>query len=669
MKIINRIMQPMARRLYSLADLDRQMDELISGSPVSAGVNVSEYSALNYSAFWACVNRLADGVALPPLHLYRRLDKGKERATNHPLYKILHDAPNPMMSSFTFRRTLEAHIVTWGNGYAYIDWKNGQVEALWPINPARITPKRVDDKLVFVFKRENGTELTYQQEQIFHVPGLGFDGIRGYSVVSKAKEAIGLGLATERFGSTFFGNGALSGGSLEHPSKLTPEAHERLTKSWNEAHQGPDKAHKVAILEEGMKFNKTSIPPDDAQFLETRKFQVEEMARWFNIPLMLIQTGGETPTFASSEQFMLSYKIFTLMPHHENWEQAIQQQLLLTDEERDEYYTEFLMDGLLRGDSISRGTFYTQMFNIGVLSPNDIRELENLNPVDGGDQYFVGLNMVPTDKAEAPVVEPNVKSLRSVQTDVRLKKAQNKLKVVNSYRSVMDDAASRLVKRQVQDITKQLKKDPAEFKTWLEEYYKKQPEVMRQIMSPAFIGLGEAVQKCAAEECGGKVGMTPELTECLNTHVELSSKFNSEQALGKLQKVIGQADGTRDAGTWEEVKAALTTELSTWEKKIPSMITNWELTRTAGMISKATYFYSGAKGIEWVTVGDVEMCPDLDGVSRAISANCRSDAFVPKNRALSSVCECRGLQDFTPSWNVYTPPLYNGCTCQILPKL
>jgi hypothetical protein len=279
-------------------------------------------------------------------------------------------------------------------------------------------------------------------------------------------------------------------------------------------------------------------------------------------------------------------------------------------------------------------------------------------------------NFKPEPLPEAPKQEPKPSNSEKNSMDMRkttpnrLKIAKNKLTVVNSYRGVFDDAASRMVKREVQDITRAVKKD--NFRQWVEEYFDKQPEVFKSIMTPAFVGLGESVQKCAAEECGGKVGMTPELRKCLDQHIDLTAKYHSDAAKGELLNIL---DGKRTMES-EAMKLAIMETVSSWGDKIPPMITGWELTRTSGLMSKATYFYSGVPEIEWVAVVDVELCIDLDGISRTISANCRSDAFVPKNRALSIVCEHRkSLKDFTPSWNVYTPPLYNGCTCQIIPVI
>lgn len=680
---IKRVIGNVVRRTMSLADLDAAMDAAISGRSVTSGVSVSETTALNYLAYFSCINILSQDISSLPLTTYKRLARGKEKAYNYYLYRLLHDAPNPNMTSAKFRMDIQGHALSWGNGYAFIDWgRNGDILALWPLNPSRITPTIKDGNLTYVFRKNDGTDLTYQKEQILHIPGLGFDGITGYSVVKKIQEAVGLGMATEQFGASFFGNGAKLGGVLEHPTKLSDPAYKRLKESWKEAYQGAAKGNQTAILEEGTKYNQLGIPPEDAQFLQTRTFQVEEMARVCRIPLMLLQVANTT-TYASAEQFMLSYKTLSLTPWLVRWEQALNQKCLITEREQREYFIEHQLDGLMRGDAITRGTFYTQMFQLGALSPNDIREIENHNPIEGGDEYFVQLNMVPLKNAdkvqepveEAPTEEPDEepeeepvegkKSLEVRATPNRLKIAKNKLTVVNSYRSVFNDAASRVVKREVQDITKALKKDG--FREWLDEYYTKQPEVIRSIMAPAFMGLGEAVQKCAAEECGGKIGMSTELTECINTHIDLTAKFNANAAKGRLLKVMGEAEGTR-ALVPELLKTAVMNEIAGWADVVPSMMTGWELTRTSGLISKATYFYSGVKDIEWVTVVD-EQCTDLDGVSRSISANCRSDAFVAKNRAMSVCVEHRVAKDFTPTWNVVTPPLFNGCTCQIIPRI
>src|SRR5262245_13444915 len=269
---------------------DPAQSEMLFGGPRStAGLAVSEDSALNYAAVWAATRLISECVSSIPLFLYRRDGKGKSRFEEHRLFRILHDEFNPEMSSMVARETLQAHVLLWGNAYAEIQRDaSGRVAALWPITPNRVQPYRDPQlpgrPLRYAVTDEAGRSVTLRPDELLHIPGLGFDGVKGYSVVRRAREAIGLGLGTERFGAAFFGSGSTMAGVIEYPSTLTDTALKNFRDRWNAAHQGVDKAHQVAVLEGGMTWKKTGIAPDDAQFLETRKFQTVEIARWFNLP-------------------------------------------------------------------------------------------------------------------------------------------------------------------------------------------------------------------------------------------------------------------------------------------------------------------------------------------------------------------------------------------------
>ena len=368
------------------------------GSTSRSGVTVDEIRALNVVTVYACVRILSETLASLPLILYERLPRGKNRAQSHPLYKILHDSPNPDMNSFTFRETLMAHLVTWGNAYAEIEWETNMVDVkhLWPLRPDCMQVLRVDGVVQYKYTLPSGAGyITLPPSRVFHVPGMGFDGLIGYAPITFAREAIGLALATEEFGARFFGNGAASGGVLEHPAHLSKEAQDNLRKSWNDMHQGLSNQHRIAILEEGMKFSKTSIPPDDAQFLETRKFQRNEIASFFHIPPHMIG-DLERATFSNIEEQALEFVVYTMRPWLIRWEQAINTKLLNPLDEG-QYFSEFLVDGLLRGNQQARFTSYATGRQWGWLSANDIRELENQNPLPGeeGNIYLNPLNMVP----------------------------------------------------------------------------------------------------------------------------------------------------------------------------------------------------------------------------------------------------------------------------------
>jgi len=381
---------------------ERWWHEIGWGRRSATGVQVTETSALYSSAVFACVRLLAETVASLPLPIYKRkVPRGKERAYNHPLYPLLHDSPNPWTTSYNFREALQGHLCTWGNAYAEIDWdmRTGRARALWQLRPDRMKVGKENNHLIYVYTLPDGTVAKLDAFRIWHIPGFGFDGLVGYSPIQLAREAIGLSLATEEFGARFFGNGAKPGGVLEHPNKLTKQAQDNLRDSWNEMHQGLSNQHRIAILEEGMKYQQVGIPPEDAQFLETRKFQTNEIARFFHIPPHMIG-DLDRATFGNIEQQSLEFVIYTLRPWLVRWEQSAHLKLM-GPEERQLYFVEFLVEGLLRGDFVSRNQGYATARQWGWMSANDIRELENMNPLpdNQGDIYLIPMNMIPAGEA------------------------------------------------------------------------------------------------------------------------------------------------------------------------------------------------------------------------------------------------------------------------------
>lgn len=374
----------------------------------TSGKNVNEMTALQTTAVYACVRILAEAIASLPIHVYKHTDEGKEQDVNHQLYYLLHDEPNPDMTSFVFRETLMTHLLIWGNAYAQIirDGR-GQVLALYPLLPDRMNVKR-DDKgeLYYVYQRseednpnfKDKGNIILKKSEVLHVPGLGFDGLIGYSPIAMAKNAVGMTLATEEYGASFFANGANPGGVLEHPGILKDPS--KVRDSWNQVYQGTNNSHKVAVLEEGMSYKTIGIPPNEAQFLETRKFQINEIARLYRIPPHMVG-DLEKSSFSNIEQQSLEFVKYTLDPWVVRFEQAFQKALLLPDEKRT-YFIKFNVDGLLRGDYQSRMNGYAIGRQNGWLSTNDIRRLEDMNPLskeEGGDLYLVNGNMTKLEDA------------------------------------------------------------------------------------------------------------------------------------------------------------------------------------------------------------------------------------------------------------------------------
>lgn len=371
----------------------------------SAGKPVNERTSMQITAVYACIRILAESVAQLPFNLYEYVEGGKKKAIDHSLYRILHDEPNPEMSSFIFRETLMSHLLLWGNAYAQIVRNNrGEIIALYPLMPNKMTVTRDEKTRQIIYKYQNSKqdesntlqdgEIELKARDVFHIVGLGFDGLVGYSPIAMAKNAIGMSMACEEYGSKFFNNGARPGGVLEHPGHIADP--EKLRQSWSETFGGSGNANKVAVLEEGMKYTPIAISPNEAQFLETRKFQLNEIARIFRIPPHMIGDLDKS-SFSNIEQQSLEYVKYTLEPWLVRWEQEVQRKLLL-DSEKNKYFSQFKLEGLLRGDYESRMKGYSIGIQNGFMCPNDIRELENLDMIpkeEGGFTYMVNGNMIP----------------------------------------------------------------------------------------------------------------------------------------------------------------------------------------------------------------------------------------------------------------------------------
>ena len=376
----------------------------------TAGKAVNERSAMQMTAVYSCVRILSEAIAGLPLHLYMYTEDGnKVKAVEHPLYRLLHDEPNPEMSSFVFRETLMTHLLLWGNAYSQIIRNGkGEVIGLYPLMPNKMTVDRdTSGKLYYSYQRSNeeaiqskDSKVILKPSDVLHIPGLGFDGLVGYSPIAMAKNAIGMAIACEEYGAKFFSNGASPGGVLEHPGTIKDP--QRIRDSWQSTFGGSGNANKIAVLEEGMKFTPIGIAPEQAQFLQTRKFQIDEIARIFRVPPHMVGDLDKS-SFSNIEQQSLEFVKYTLDPWVVRWEQSIARSLL-TPEEKKTYFAKFNLDGLLRGDYQSRMQGYAIGRQNGWMSANDIRELENLDLIpdeEGGNLYLINGNMLPLQNAGA----------------------------------------------------------------------------------------------------------------------------------------------------------------------------------------------------------------------------------------------------------------------------
>lgn len=496
------------------------------GLETNAGVDVSVDGALGLPAVWACVNVLAQTIGMLPLLTYERQGEArKSRAESHPLYMLLKEEPNGEQTAMEFREMVTAFVASWGNGYAEIDWSpSGQVRGLWPLLPNKMLGmRRRNGRLQYLYQLPDGQEVTLPGYRVLHLRGLSGDGMMGYSPVRVAMQAIGLGLATEEFGARFFSNGARPGFVLRHPQALKDEAYKRLKASWSEDHQGLSNAHRVKILEEGMEVQTVGIPPEEAQFLETRKFQAEEIARFYRMPPHKIGVMDKA-TFSNIEHQGIEFLTDTIMPWLVRFEQKYQQALMVGEEKR-RLYVEHLVEGLLRGDTKTRFDAYAVGRNWGWLSINDIRVRENMDPIENGDDYLQPLNM---QVVGAPAPD----------------QAGDDAGADNVVRAWFDEAAQRAVRREVADLRRALPKIRTQgvegFQTWAQDFYRE--------LTPAIVEtLGPAVRAAA---------------DVMRAEVDVQKRLE-DAAAGYVMRHHAQVVGL---AAQEDGQTALETQLAAWEQ-------------------------------------------------------------------------------------------------------
>jgi HK97 family phage portal protein len=411
----------------------------------AAGVAVTETAALSCSAVFAAVRAISEDIAKLPLIVYRRIGRNKERAEDHPVYRLLHDEPNEEMTAFAFRQAMTAAALLWGRGIAEIE-RNGRGEpvALWPIHPDRVRLDREPGSQRLHVVVDSRVKLPMRD--VLYLPGFSLDGVIGEMVSRIGRQSIGLTLAVEKFGASFFANGARPGGFLKHPAKLSDKARQNLQESWNADNAGPAKAHKLQILEEGMEYTQASTPPEEAQFLESRQFGIEEVARWFRIPPHKVQQLLRA-TFSNIEHQSIEYVTDTLMPWFVRWEQELDRKVLEPG-----LHAEHLADALLRGDTLSRSQALAQQFNNGALTINEWRAIENRNPLpdDLGDAHYVPLNLAevgedpeedepePVEPEDDPATEPNAEAIDAANQALEDARARCRARLEKSKRPAIE---------------------------------------------------------------------------------------------------------------------------------------------------------------------------------------------------------------------------------------
>lgn len=628
-------------RAFTLRDAPTWFREALYGGPTGSGMSVNEDSAMQIAAVFAAVRILAESVASLPLKVYRRDGRTRTAAPDHVLYGLLHDAGNDLMTAFQLREVWMVHMSLWGNSYSEIERNGrGQPVALWPIHPSRVQPV-IDTSgrapaVTYRITLPNGGQASVTSGNILHLKALGYDGVIGKSPIRLAREALGISMAAERYGAKFFGNDARPGMVLTHPAKLSDEAFDNLKNSWNSAHQGAGNAWKVAILEEGMDAKTVGLPPEDAQFIETRKFQISEIARIFRVPPHLL-ADLDKATFSNIEQQSLEFVIHSLRPWLVRIEQEINRQLLQPSE-RGTYYAEHTVDGLLRGDIKSRNEAYAIGRNWGWLSANDIREMENLNPVDDGDVYLQPLNMVPAGQPPDPV-------LRDARSEARSKESRAlppRFNAAQSMEPVFLDTFRRAVKRETAEIRKAVDKylpqDRTGFSAWLESFVDEHARWMEPRLLPVYQMMAEAMRTAAQDEIGSDVPAA-DLDQFIVDYTQAYVNRHAGSTRGQIEALV---EG-------EDPDAAVTERLDDWDETRAGKDARRERQRSSNAFTKAAWALAGVSAIVWRTVGS-KTCPYCTSLSGARTSITKY-----------FLGEGDSIKDLTVRTHIGHPPLHDGC--------
>lgn len=645
-----------------------QLFELIAaGNATYSGVSVTEGNAMRSSAVYACIRIISESIASLPLVLYKQQGRNKNRATNHPLYPLLHDLANPIMTAFEWRELTIAHALLRGNAWSQIEYDSfGKVVELWPLNPAMMEGYEWrNNQLYWMYRNPDNQVQALNSQIIHHVKGLG-DGYMGVSPIQQAaRQAVGLSLAAEEYGSRFYSNGARPGLILKHPGKLSPGAAERLKASFASEHQGLSNAHRTKILEEGMDVTTIGIPNNEAQFLETRKFQVTEIARIYRVPPHML-ADLDRATFSNIEQQSLNFVIYTLMPWLVRHEQAIYRDLL-NESERRNHFAKYIVEGMLRGDALSRYQSYQVAINNTILTPNEIRELEDRNPIEGGDVLFTPLNMIelgkePPQPAPAPVAQSGSQAdpqqRQWAVVDHRESRASvDRRALMNRNVRLFEDAAKRVVTREAAAIRKAAKsklgtRDAAGFESWLEGFYKQLREWFPDYFRNIMLTYAESIMASVADELDGQPAeLNDELREWVEGYLKNYTEVYAVGGEKQLRALIAESEGDEDA------LAKIEDRMNGWED-IKAGKEGFEQAFEAGnALSIFAYAVGGVTILRWNARGEsCPLCRKMDG--KRIKIN---DSFFEAG----DKHEADGVDPLPIVRKIKHGPLHSGCDCTI----
>lgn len=656
-------------------------DALLSmiGSPTAVTPN----RVLQLATVYACVRILAESLSMLPLVLYQRDGRIRTPATAHSLYPVLHDLWTPEITSTEARMAMMYWLALHGNAYAQIVRDNGRrVRELWPLAADRMTVDRNQvGELIYIYQRDTGEQRVFARSEILHIRGLSTDGLLGLSPIATARQTFARSLNRSTYDEAFYANGANPGGILTHPGKLSDNALQRLRATWEGRHQGSSQAGKVAILEEGMTYAATGVPQTDQQFLESQKFDVNQIAAVFRIPAHMVN-DLERATFANIAEKGQEFVDYTLAPWFKVWEEAIFRDLL-NPAERQRYYAKFTAQALLRGNPTERAQWFSSGLQWGWFSINEVRDLEDMNPIDNGDAYFVPLNMVPLDMALQGPATANEASGQAGQRSVehgpgctcgrdhapaqverradddpgeRLR--VNRVGMARAMYPVLEDAATRLTRREVRDLRRMMDKllktgSTQQFREWLTEFYRSDwPSVVIDAMRAPLLSYARQAMLAAAAELGEKPkGLTNNLREFVDAYLTAWGDGWSASSRMQIEQLLDQA-----AADGASAMDVIGERLDGWEETRPGKTADRHSFEALNAFVIASYRSYGITRIMWVASG--ESCPFCQALNGRVVG---VDEYVVQGGA--SVDAGDGSPPMLVRNSVRHGPLHGGCDC------
>lgn len=661
-----------------LSDGFTLLEALGGGRPTSAGLSVSEKNVIGISGVWAALQMICGTIGVLPLKVYqRRAGGGKDEVREHPLWDKMNLMPNSESYAAAFRESKMCQLLLTGSGLTEIEENGGgEVVGLWPIPVNRARWAKRGGRRFLVVVGDEGEMEILPDDRVWWIRGIG-KGTSGWETYKVGRESFALSMAMEQHGAAFFGKGSVPSGVLEHPETLSDQGARRLREQFEERHSGLSNRFRAMLLEEGVKWTQLGLSAEESQMDESRKFQIEEVARWFNIQPAKLK-HMERMTFNNVEQENISYVVDTIQPWLTRWEQSATMMLLTEQERAKGLFLEFVVEGLLRGDVEKRSNFYNTRFNTGSMSPNEIRAKENQNPIPGGDQYFVPLNMVPLDQAQAMSMDerarllaaaaggepavPEQREQKRLTSGTEERSRQQRIRLPGAFLPLFRDAAGRMVRGELRNLrrnTSLLEDGPQPFVEFLREYYfHEHPTFARSVMEPVFTSYAEAMAEPAAQEIGlDEVPADTSLfvRQYLGTFADRYSASSRRQ----LQEIVSESETPAEA---IEERFTEWDEGTDETRPRAERLADREVHQLGNAVAKTVFAAAGVTALIWSATSD--SCPYCTGLSgRKVGIR---EPFIPAGEPFEPDGAERPLVN---RFDVGHPPAHAGCDCVIVPGL